>query len=145
MRRVMAWGVALILVAVAAGCGSSDNEVSKSEFLKKGNAICKKGNKEIEQEANKTFKKGQEPSPEELKKFATETLVPNVRGQVEDLRALDKPKADKDKVDAILDEADAAVAKGEKDPLVLTNDQKDPFKKANKLANNYGLTACGSG
>jgi hypothetical protein len=141
--RALALAATAVLVPLAAGCGSSnDNEISKSEFLKKGNAICKKGNKEIEQTANKTFK-GQ-PSPAELKKFATDTLIPNVRSQLDQIKALGAPKGDKDQVDAILNEANAALAKGEKDPTILTNEKKDPFKKANKLARDYGLTVCGS-
>ena len=56
MSKILALIVAISAVAlVAAGCGSSDDSttdstasLTKGEFLKQGNAICAKGNQELE-------------------------------------------------------------------------------------------------
>jgi hypothetical protein len=144
---------ALAVALLAAGCGSSDKKsgttrpaISKAEFLRKGNAICAQGNKQVETGAQKVFgNKKKKPSDAEAKKFATTVLIPSVEGQVDSIRALGAPKGDEDKVQAILDAADQGVAESKKDPVALIqSDAAGPFAKANKLAAAYGLKTCGS-
>lgn len=133
--------LAAVVLVGTAGCGGSDKKpLSKSEYVRQGNAICKKGNKKIEAAASKF--KG-EPSPKELEKFATDDLVPSVEDQVKQLRDLEPPKADKDTVEKIYKQVDAGVSKVKADPSTLTK-TPDPFGKANKAARSYGLTVCGS-
>jgi hypothetical protein len=138
----------LAVALVAAGCGGDDNP-SKAEFLKKGNAICRKGNQAINQGARRTFLRAGKPSgpppPAELEKFATDTLIPNVQRQIDQIRDLGAPSGDEDQVNAILDQAQAALDKGKKDPTILTSEKQDPFQTVNKLAKDYGLTVCGAG
>ena len=126
------------------GCGGGDDELTKAEFLKQGNAICKKGDKEIDQAADKTFTGNQRPSTAEIKKFAEGTVIPNVQEQIDAIRDLNPPADDEDQVNAILDEAQSTLDKTKDDPTIFASNQ-DPFKKANKLAKDYGLTECGGG
>jgi hypothetical protein len=134
--------ILLGLPVLAAGCGGGDdNSLSKSEFVAQGNAICKKGNQQLNA-AGKEL--GKSPTKAQVNSFVTATVIPNIQGQVDQLRALDEPSADQDQVNAILDEADAALAKVKADPTLLTG-HADPFAKANKKAKAYGLTVCGSG
>jgi hypothetical protein len=146
--------IALLLAAVAlatvgVGCGSSSKSkssgISKAEFLKRGNAICAKGNKQINVAAHKVFGNNskKKPTTAQMRKFATTILVPSVASQVNGIRALGAPKGDESKVKAIVDAAQQAVDKGKKDPLALTTNGPGPFAKANKLAKSYGLKACG--
>lgn len=145
MRRRLIGGLTFAAIfsvgLVATGCGSSDDNLTKAEFLKQGNAICKKGNQEINKAANATFKKGQKPTKAQITKFANDTLIPSVEEQVNGIRDLNPPSADEDQVNKILDEADSALDKTKSDPSIFASNQ-DPFKKANKLAKDYGLTAC---
>jgi hypothetical protein len=156
MRRSPTGGLALaaILIAglVAAGCGSSNENSSsstptptKAEFLKKGNAICKKGNQQIGKSARTLFpNKGAKPTKAELTKFANDTLIPSVQSQINQIRSLGAPAGDKAQVNAIVSSAQSALNKGKKDPILLTSNGPGPFKKANQLANSYGLTVCGA-
>lgn len=140
MRKYGCASVVVLLAAgAAAGCGGEE-ALTKSEFLKQGNAICAKGTKKIEAAAKKTFAKG-EPSKKEITKFAEDEAIPAVEKQVSDLRELEPPKDDKDKVKKIVDSADGALSKAKDDPAILASD-KDPFAEANKLASDYGLKKC---
>ena len=142
MRLFLA-GACAFAAAVAIGCGGSDDDnLTKAEFLQQGNAICKKGNQEIDKAANKTFEKGKEPSKAQITKFAEDTLIPSVEEQVSGLRDLNPPSADEDQVNKILDEADSALDETKDAPAIFAANE-DPFKKANQLANQYGLTECG--
>jgi len=125
-----------------AGCGDSDDDApSKSEFLAKGNAICAKGNKDIDAAAEKAFGESQ-PTKQEIEDFATQSAIPSVESQVSQLRDLKPPKDDEDQVDAILAAAEADIEKVKADPSLFEGDT-DPFADANKLAEDYGLTECG--
>jgi len=144
--------LSIVAVAlVAAGCGSSKKThttpaLTKAEFLKKGNAICKKGNDQINKAAQKVFlNRKTKPSKAQLNTFATGTLIPSVQSQINGVKALGAPKGDEAKVNAIITTAQAALDKAKTDPILLTGSKHDPFAKSNKLAKAYGLTVCGSG
>ena len=142
MRRLCVAGVCA-LAAAAIGCGGDDDEaLTKAQFLKQGNAICKKGNKEIDKAAKKTFTSNKRPSTAEITKFAEDTLIPSVEEQISGIRDLNPPSADEDQVDSILDEAESALDKTKADPSIFANEKNDPFKKANQDAKAYGLTEC---
>jgi hypothetical protein len=144
--------VGLVLVA----CGSNSNSnsttaLTKAEFLKQGNAICKKGNQQINKVANQTFTKKKYPNgppPQSVQtKFATDTAIPNIQSQIDGVKALGAPTGDEAQVKAIIDSAQSALDKAKADPTILlqNNSKNDPFAAANKLATAYGLTVCGSG
>ena len=153
LTRGMMLAATLALVVVAAGCGSSKSKstvttpaLTKSEFLKKGNAICKKGNQQISQVAHKVFpNRKARPSRAQMIKFATDTVIPSVQGQISGVKALGAPQGDEAKVNAIVTTAQAALDRAKKDPALLESNKSTPFAKANKLAKAYGLTVCGSG
>jgi hypothetical protein len=143
LRSLTLTGCALLAAGLlAAGCGGGDDNLTKAEFLKQGNAVCKKGNDQIDKAARQTFGK-KHPSQAELNTFANDTLIPVVQQEIDGIRDLNPPSEDEDQVNAIVDEAQAALDKGKDDPSLLTNEKADPFKKANKLANDYGLKECG--
>jgi hypothetical protein len=137
-------GLGLVLSACGGG-GSSTATISKAEFLKQGNAICKNGNKQIEAAAEQQFPKGRgRPSQAEQVKFATQMVISNIQHQIDAIKALGAPEGDEATVETITSEAQSALDEAKKDPTVLTGNGPGPFAKANKFANSYGLTACGS-
>jgi hypothetical protein len=142
VKRLFLTAACALVATAAIGCGGDDDEaLTKAEFLKQGNAICAKGNKEIDAGANKTFEKGKQPSKAQITKFAEDTLIPSVESQIDQLRDLKPPSADEDQVNKILDEAESALDETKDDPSVFATN-KDPFKKANSLAGAYGLKEC---
>ena len=160
MRRSPNRGLALVAILtvglVAAGCGSSNSSttsttaaLTKAEFLKQGNAICKKGNQQISKVAHQTFAKKQYPNgppPKSVQtKFATGTVIPSVQSQIDGVKALGAPTGDEAQVKAIVDSAQSALDKAKADPTLLLQNKNNPFAKSNQLAKSYGLTACGGG
>lgn len=141
MRRSM--GVALAVAAlggsVLTGCGG-DKPLSKAEFIKQGNAICAKGAKKIETAAKKAFSTKSQPTKQQIADFAEDEAFPAVETELFDLRDLTPPKGDKDKVEKLLDTAEAALKKAKDDPSTIT--ARDPFDETNKLFSDYGLKTC---
>lgn len=145
---LLAVGAAL----VASGCGGDDDEdtttaaLSKSEFVDQADAICAKGDKQINQAGADVFGGGQQPSEQEQEKFVTDTVIPRTQQQVDGIRALPAPEGDEDQISAILDSADAGLKRMESDPSLLTEGGgANPLAEASNLARNYGLKVCGQG
>jgi hypothetical protein len=151
-----------VLVALAGiGCGSSSKSstttaatttaattttattttaaaLSKPQFLAQANAICTQGNQRIGPAGQAL---GNHPSTAQIAAFATGTFVPNIQGQIDALRALAAPAADKAAVKTMLDVAQANLNRIKIDPLLLAG-STPPFAEFGKLAHPYGLTAC---
>jgi hypothetical protein len=149
--------LAVAALALIAGCGggsdSSSTEatagsLSKAEFVKQGNAICARGNKEIEEgfeEFGKEhhFSKQNEPTPAELEEAVEEVLIPKIRKEIDDIRALGAPSGEGSEVETILAAAEKGLEKGEEDPRAMIKEGEGPFKEANELSREYGLVKCG--
>ena len=155
MKRnlILSMVAALAIGAVVAGCGGDDGNDDESsstgteaaaltheEFVAEANQICKSGNAEIDA-AGQELQGG--PNSPEFESFVTDTLVPNVQGQIDDIRALGIPEEDADQMNAILDEAEQITDEIAADPTVLTSG-KDPFASINQQLSEIGLTACAS-
>jgi hypothetical protein len=143
MNRSALPALLLSLSLVAAGCGGDDEAdaaepLSKSEFVTQADKICADGNADLETEAEAL---GDEPSQEEIEAFATDTLVPNLQAQHDDLDALGAPEGDEDEVQAILDALQEGIDALESDPAAVTSSD-DPLAEASELAGDYGLEEC---
>ncbi|HEV2858411.1 MAG TPA: hypothetical protein VGW80_08420 [Solirubrobacterales bacterium] len=146
---------AVVAIAmIAAGCGSSDDStdstgsLTKAEFVKQGNAICAKGEKEIgegfeEFAKENNLPKNKQPSQAQLTEAVEEVVLPTVSDEVESIRDLGLPKEGGKEADEVLKAAEEAIEKGEEDPAALASEKNDPFADANKKARDFGLTKCG--
>jgi hypothetical protein len=146
------------LALVAAGCGGgggstesseSTSSLSKAAFVKQGNAICAKTEEEVTAGVAKFtkehgFSEKKPPSATQIAELAEAVLVPKVRKQIEEIRALGIPSGDEKEVEAIFAAAEEALKETEEDPTVFGSGGIGPFAKANELAREYGLTVCGS-
>jgi hypothetical protein len=163
-RLLAATTLALATGSIAAGCGGDDNTttvsgasgatgaqgapLSKDAFLAKANAICKQGDQDISQAGKQFFKslglsQNQQPSADQFKQFATQTLVPKVQAQISAIEALPAPSGDEDQVTAITDSAQQSLDKIKADPSLLeASGGDDPFANTDKLAKDYGLDEC---
>ncbi len=141
---------------VVAGCGSSGGDTStasltKAEFVKRADAICAKGNKQLQVQvvgyAKKVGWSGKTPPTDaQATEIASTILIPSVQSQHDKIDALGAPSGEEDQVNAILTALQDAIDQAKKDPAALVRQPHDPtFTKADKLAQDYGLTVCGQG
>jgi hypothetical protein len=139
----------LIIALVAAGCGSSGSggsdtsaSISKPQFVKQANAICKKSQQEREAAVNKVAEEikpganaGDLP-PEKL----IGTVIPLLADMVDELAALPAPKGDEDQVEAMIEAYEEQVEELEADPNGAFTGET--FKQADEEALKYGLEDC---
>lgn len=141
---------ALLLVLLGAGAvggcgGDGEKPLSKSEFIKRGDAICKKAEGDIEKAGEKfvdRFGEDSRPSDKELKAFVDDTFKPIVEGLASDLRDLPPPEGDEGAVEDIYEGFEAGLERVEDDPELIIRTEGDAFEDANKAASDYGLEEC---
>ena len=144
---------ALVGALLIVGCGSSSDEttasITKAEFLKQGNAICKAGNEEINEGFENfgkehNLKPNKEPSEAQFEELSETVLVPSVSTQIKEVRALGAPEGEEGEVDEFLTHAEEALEELEGEPaLIAAEGKEEPFYLVNKEAATLGLTACG--
>ncbi|MGH9011368.1 MAG: hypothetical protein ACRDYF_16205 [Acidimicrobiia bacterium] len=140
--RAMALLAAAGLAVPAAACG--EDGVTKTEYLAKARAVCQKGNQTLTEASNATFAKvppGQKLSDPEIENFVRQTVIPTIRDQVKQLRALPPPKGKKGKVEEIYGALDKGLDELEKSPKKLI-DGSNVFAEADSLAAKYGISVC---
>jgi hypothetical protein len=87
------------------------------------------------------------PSQAEIESFVTETVVPSIQGQVDQIQALGAPDGDEDEIDGIVGDTEQILAQAKADPSIIAGEENgaDPFADVNRRLTAYGLTECGRG
>jgi hypothetical protein len=152
-RLALLLGTALAAALLLAACGDDDDggdddgavALSKEEYLAEGDRICARGTELMAQEALERFE-GEQPSRQEAEDFGQEVVVPTLTDQLGQLRDLPAPEGDQETVDQIYDGVDEGIDALESDPGVFVEPNTGgAFDDANRLAQAYGFTQCGSG
>jgi hypothetical protein len=140
--------LAVGLAAVGGACGddgdSESGGVSKTEYLTQARTICQKGNRALTKASNDVLAKlppGQKLPEPEVENFVRTTVIPTIRDQVAQLRALTPPKGEKEHVEEIYKELDEGLDELEQDPKKLS-DGSNVFADADALAKKYGIDVC---
>ena len=118
--------------------------LSKPEYLEAGDLICAEGTAEIARQALERYGESQ-PTLDQVDEFATEIVAPVLQEQVDSLRDLPPPGDDGDRVSKIYDAVDEGIAELREDPSLLSEPGTGgAFDPANRLAQDYGFSQCGS-
>ncbi len=148
----------LVVAAVIAGCGSDSSStnasetdqtsapLSKAEFIKQGNDICKHGKRAKEKAVAEALEKAaaegqnERPSPQTLAKVVEESVIPPYAQIVDQLSQLSAPKKDEAEVEKFVSQFEASLEKAEADPAKAA--ETSPFASASDAAVAYGLNLC---
>ncbi|HEY0391754.1 MAG TPA: hypothetical protein VGC63_08600 [Solirubrobacterales bacterium] len=157
-KSVTAFSAALMAVTlILAGCGSGNestakqgsDSASKADFVREADSVCANGGKQTESEYAAYIKENKITSKTGLTtaQFAairSEILVPALRRQLGELRALEVPAGEGDEVNAYLDAVEEGLKKVEEaDPKTAVESTPTLLVNADRLANEYGFKVCG--
>jgi hypothetical protein len=145
MRRLVtavAAGCGLAIAVVIVGCGSggeSTSNLTKAEFVKKGNAICAKA----ESERGVLLRKEVGSSSNQFTLSEQEEFVPTfIKPYIHSADQLDQlgpPDSEADEIVALMKKSgEQATA----DPHKLIKAKDEIFGTVNKKASKYGLNKC---
>lgn len=157
MRKLLTAAVAAAaLVMLVAGCGGGDETtdetsgetvtLTKAEFIKQGDAICKKANDQSEEEAEEFAEENdftlESASDEQLEEAVAEVLVPNLKQQAEEINALGAPEGDEEQVEEITVSLEGAAEEIGDDPKIIFDEEV--LEEPGELAEDYGFKVCGA-
>jgi hypothetical protein len=155
-RFIVVLAAVVAFAAIGAGCGSSDDSttdtdvvvLTKTEFIKQGDAICKKGSESLSQEAEDFADENnidtEKPTKEQQEEVIETVVAPALLGQAEELNELGAPEGEEDKAAAVFEALEAGAEEMEGDPASLLESKgAGPLDKANELASEFGFKECG--
>jgi hypothetical protein len=129
-----------VALIVGAGCGGDDSP-SKEEYIAQADAICRDADEALNQEIQESFG-NKPPTQQQIAAFSESNAIPNLEGQLADLRALTPPEGEEQTLTGIYDTLEEAIAQIKEDP---TADTAPPaLEEARKQAKEFGLVVCGS-
>ena len=142
---------AVSLAAALAACGDDDEGPSKSEYIEKADAVCAKADVTLD-EIYRTI--GENPTPQKAQE-ALAAMLPEERGLLAELTALEKPADDQDEIDGIYAARDSAVdemAAAARSPASalayveskVNSEGAGGFEEASRRAAEYGMVDCES-
>jgi hypothetical protein len=136
---------AACLAASALSCGGGGSKgITKTDYLARAKLVCQKGNRDLKSASDDVMAKvppGSKLTDAQITDFVRNTVIPTIRDQVKQLRAIPPPKGEKAHVEEIYKELDKGLDQLQKDPKKLT-DGSNVFAEADTLANKYGITVC---
>lgn len=146
---------ALAIAMILAGCGGSSGDdegtasapIGKAEFIRQADALCTKGGEETEAEfvsyaKEKKVAKGKALNQAQSEEVIQDIVVPALRQQVSDLRALGVPTEDQAQVNGFLDEIEVVLDKAEEDPKAAVKVLGEEIAKADQQIAGY-FKVCG--
>jgi hypothetical protein len=160
-RRALLFAPAAVaLAATAAGCGSAGGPLSKTEFIKRGDAVCSKyrtKNQELSRKAPARNPTDPRATDEDVRKTGPilSALADNVRGARSELSDLHAPKDvandwkntldDLDQVASQLDDAAGAAQKLKRQRIA--GDYTEILRLNRRISgfeSDYGFKVCGN-
>lgn len=154
----------LVAAVIFAGCGSdsstnaaatdgasestvsesSSGPLTKADFVKQANQICRSGTEEKEKAVLKVAKlatdSGKPPSTQTVENVVNGVILPLYEEIVDQLAGLEAPEADQAQVEKMVSAYQADLGKAEAEPIKAT--KENLFRDANDLAEAYGIESC---
>jgi hypothetical protein len=145
---------AIAAVLALAGCGgggddtsTAANSVSKAAFINKVDAVCQKGTKRMQRAILvflKQHKGVQRPNKVQSERLVGTVIVPSVKTELKELKALNAPEGDEERVDAIISALEEGLETAEDNPEAVVGSSDAVFGISGRLAGEYGAEACGT-
>lgn len=112
----------------------------KAEFLREGNGVCRKVVAKIQRDSKKVLRELGPDREKFLDEAVNDVLLPNLEAEVRGLRRLEPPPGDEQQVQQVIVAIEDVITGLETNP---NQDDYYPYEEAEKLADRYGLNACG--
>lgn len=143
--------VTLVAFGVVSGCGgdsasSSDQELTKAQFVRKANTICTQKGAQIKVEGGRIIRAGNAHGADVQARIMDQIIVPNLQAEIRELDALEGPAADRQRIDGIVAAIQQSVDRLRSAPPIDASSsfkETHPYRPGEELAAEYGLTACG--
>src|SRR3989442_2639164 len=120
-------GAACLAVSAPACGGAGSKGISKADYPARAKLVCPKGNRQLKSASDDVVAKlapGQKMTEAQIDDFVRKTVIPTIRDQIKQLRAIPPPKGEKAHVEEIYKALD-------KGPHELDNDTTKTAARSN--------------
>lgn len=128
----------------SAAVESTSGPLTKAEFLKQANQICRKSMAKKEEAvlslAKLAAEGGTPPSQQAVEKLAKVVIFPTYNDILDQMAQLEPPQGDEAKVQAMITKYEADLKIAEAEPIKAS--KENLFVDANDLGEAYGLESC---
>lgn len=142
-RSIRYAALVVALAAMLGACGSPYKGLTKAEFVRRASRSCDHPSKAGEA-ARKLV--AVQSVPARKAKVYLQRVLPLLERELDRISALKPPKADRDRVKKIIDQAREDTKNFAKrlkeDPAAALSRLEQPFAKSFKAANRYGVKIC---
>jgi hypothetical protein len=145
---------AMVIALAVAGCGgggddtsTAANSVSKAAFIKKVDAVCKKGTERMQRGILvflKHHKGVKRPSKAQSEELVGSAIVPSVEKEIVAMKALEAPQGDEDRFNAIVSALEEGLETAKENPEAVVASSDAVFGISGRLAAEYGAEVCGT-
>jgi hypothetical protein len=143
--------VVLAVAFAVAGCGGDDDASAeaptKAEFIRQIDGICQAGNRRMEGAFAKLLEGGEKlPLPDDprVQELVGTVMIPNLAREIEQMKELEPPNGDEEKVDAFINALEEGLETAEENPQLVTTKTEIVYGISSRLAKEYGLEICGT-
>ncbi|HMJ65218.1 MAG TPA: hypothetical protein VK615_07685 [Candidatus Binatia bacterium] len=121
---------------------SSENS-AKAAFVEQATTACEAHVEGVQTNGTRIFREHGEAGEEKLFRtlLVNKVIVPEFKGEAEDLEALQPPPGDEDEIAKLVAAIDHIVRQVETNPFA---EGGYPYKEAERLSSEYGIPKCGS-
>lgn len=137
--------VALAAIAIAGGCGDSEEApatISKAQYVKRADAICLKLNLETSDRYSVINLRKKLPTVAEQRETTQSVYLTNLEERLKKMEALPLPEQGQEELTEFLALLKRGIREaGEKEAIAFTN-TSGFFRKANQLAEDIGFKYC---
>jgi len=137
-RTLLALAVSVALLV--GGCSTDYEGGDKKDFVAEANAACKANGATVESGLDELREGGRVPTSAEVRSYVGDVALPRLQERLDELRQIEPPTADREKVDDIIRAYQEGLDTISSDPDQLAD--ADPFLDAFSKAGAYGLTRC---
>lgn len=116
-------------------------ETAEERFIDRATEICEASKHDIDVAFGAQL--GGDPTAEQVARFLSDVLVPELRSRLDRLEGLDPPPADREVLEALYGDYRAVIEGVAADPASFVA-PVDPFAAVDRRFDDYGLPACGS-
>jgi hypothetical protein len=146
-RLVLSVAALAAFVSLLAGCGGGggdESALSKAQFIKQADTLCKKMDTRLYAKLQRIGRLYPEGGSQQvvLEKFLLGVILPEIQQEARELGDLPAPKGDEENIQAITSKIEAGIENAEDDPTSTVTDLRGPFSAAIKSATEYGFEVC---
>lgn len=120
----------------------AESSTGRQDFVAEAKAVCKRASRQIFDELTTASRELDLSQTQNVAKVARTIIVPGLRKESEEIRALGAPQGEEQAFEAYLDAMARIANRAENKPQQFSDEGSDQYKAGERAARDLGITGC---